>query len=94
MNESLLREKLEHYFCEGEDKARNELHANWIRKVVEECLHDLLRGQPEISPQTIRWLKNWFAWDIEHAVSERCTIGSKVLSPTNVPKTATEEKPQ
>jgi hypothetical protein len=34
-----------------------------IRPIVKECLQDLLRGQPELSPQTMRWLNKWFGTD-------------------------------
>jgi hypothetical protein len=28
--------------------------------ILDECLKDLLHGQPELSPQTMRWLNKWF----------------------------------
>jgi hypothetical protein len=34
-----------------------------ISPILDECLADLLRGQPELSPQTMRWLNNWFGTD-------------------------------
>jgi hypothetical protein len=34
-----------------------------IRPIVSECLQDLLKGQPELSPQTMRWLNKWFGTD-------------------------------
>jgi hypothetical protein len=34
-----------------------------ISPILDECLKDLLRGQPELSPQTMRWLNKWFGTD-------------------------------
>jgi hypothetical protein len=34
-----------------------------VELILKECLTDLLRGQPELSPQTMRWLNKWFGTD-------------------------------
>jgi hypothetical protein len=34
-----------------------------IKQIVDDCLTNLLHGQPELSPQTMRWLNKWFGTD-------------------------------
>ncbi len=71
----LLKEKLEHFFCESEDKAQNELHSVWIRKTIDEMKIELLRGSPELSPQTIRWFERWLG-EIGYNAKQTHSFGS------------------
>ncbi len=33
-----------------------------IDDILNNAKYDLLKGSPQLSPQTIRWLEKWFGW--------------------------------
>lgn len=49
-----------------------------IDDILDLCLEDLLKGYPELSPQTLRWLKYWFGFDVNDVQFEKSGIGVKI----------------
>jgi hypothetical protein len=76
MSEGELGKQLKQKILDGEGKVS---FAFGVSPILDTCLENLLRGQPELSPQTLRWLKFWFGFDVDKVSHERCDIGVKVL---------------
>ena len=61
-----LRELLcDEWDCEKQEYIHSKLRENWLRKALEDAVKDLLQGQPELSPQTLRWLEKQFGFTID-----------------------------
>lgn len=80
--------------CDGFEEHTQLLKESRAQEIIKECLDDLLRGQPELSPQTLRWLKRWWGFDVESAKTEQCSIGTKILSIHKEPIEKSEGKTQ
>jgi len=76
--------------CDGFEEHVQLLKESRANEIVDECLKDLLRSSPELSPQTLRWLKRWFNFDPDKAKFE-IALGKnpKLL---DVPKAIPEDK--
>jgi hypothetical protein len=57
---SELEKQIKHKILDGEGMVS---FAFGIKPILDDCLQDLLRGHPELSPQTMRWLNKWFGTD-------------------------------
>jgi hypothetical protein len=53
VSEGELGKRIKQKILDGEGKVS---FSFGIKPILEECLHELLRGQPDLSPQTLRWL--------------------------------------
>ena len=52
-----------------------------VFEVLDAALVDFLSGQPEVSPQTLRWLRNYFGFDPDTYKWERQGCGVKLIKP-------------
>ena len=57
MSKGELGKRIKQKILDGEGKVS---FAFGITPILEECITELLNGQPELSPQTIRWVERWF----------------------------------
>jgi hypothetical protein len=62
MSEGELGKRLQQKIKDGEGKVS---YSFGVKPLLDECLTDLLRGQPELSPQTMRWLNKWYGTDYQ-----------------------------
>lgn len=51
--------------------------------IIDDAVADFLGGQPELSPQTLRWLRNYFGFDPDTYEWKRQGCGVKLLNPIN-----------
>lgn len=63
-----------------------------VFEVLDEALSDFLRGQPELSPQTLRWLRLYFGFDPDTYEWKRQGCGVKLIQPVQF-KNIKKEKP-
>ena len=67
---------------EQRDKNDQLIAKKWVPlEMIEVSIDVLLRGQPELSPQTLRWLKFWFGFDADTFKWEKSGCGIKLLVP-------------
>ena len=78
MSEGELGKRLQQKIKDGEGKVS---FAFGVKPILDECLTWFLEGQPEVSPQTMRWLKVWFGFDADTYDGLRQGCGFKLLQP-------------
>ena len=89
MSEGELGIRIHQKVIDGNGKVS---YAFGIRPIIEVCLKDLLDGSPELSPQTLRWLRRWFGFEVDTFEWQRQGCGVKLLTQTNH-KEKMEKKP-
>lgn len=63
--EGELGRRIKQKILDGEGKVS---YAFGVKPILDACLNDLIRGQPELSPQTLRWLEFWFDFQLRRDV--------------------------
>lgn len=77
--------------CDGFEEHVQLLKESRALEIINDCLKDLLSSSPELSPQTLRWLRRWFSFEPDKASFE-IAPGKNPKLLTSVPKKTEESQ--